>query len=341
MASVVEPVEMDDDALAAAAAWRVHLHEIAAVTTEEFETWLLDPEHRDAWDLVSQSWDEIGAVAAMPALIRARQMALEDARRARARGARDGRAWWAVASAAAVIFVALSTWGVVHWMDRPIDYRTAMGERRVITLSDGSRVSLDSNSEVTVHYSKLARELHLISGQARFDVTHDVERPFSVVAGAQKVVATGTAFNINLDGSKVLVTLIEGHVVVFNEKRAAKTLTGRKGDRPHAIELAAGEQLVAVPNAPLQVHPAQIDQAVAWMSGKIVVDNERLSSVVERVNRYTQTPIQIGDQSVGNLRISGVFNTGDVDGFVDTVSHYLPIEAVTRDDGSILLRKRD
>lgn len=341
MASVREPIEMDDDALMAAVAWRVHLHEIAAVTTEEFEAWLLDSEHREAWNAVSQSWNEVGAVAAAPALIRARQLALEDARRARIRRAGDGRAWWAIASAAAVVFVALSTWGIARWADRPVDYRTAMGERRVITLNDGSRISLDSNSDVTVHYSKLARELHLVYGQARFDVAHDVERPFSVIAGAQKVVATGTAFNINLDGPKVLVTLIEGHVVVFDEKSGAKALTDRKTDRPRAVELAAGEQLVAVPNTRPQVRSAEIDQAVAWMNGKIVVDNERLSSVVARVNRYTRTPIQIGDESAGNSRISGVFNTGDVDGFVDTVTHYLPIEAVTLDDGSILLRKKD
>src|SRR3546814_1264895 len=77
-------------------------------------------------------------------------------------------------------------------------YRTVLGERRVVTLADGSTVSLDAASEVRVAYSERARELALVRGQARFDVAHDPRRPFAVQARDQRVVATGTAFNVDL-----------------------------------------------------------------------------------------------------------------------------------------------
>src|SRR3546814_3917007 len=94
-------------------------------------------------------------------------------------------------------------------------YRTVLGERRVVTLADGSTVSLDAASEVRVAYSERARELALVRGQARFDVAHDPRRPFAVQARDQRVVATGTAFNVDLFGPQVLITLIEGHVQVL------------------------------------------------------------------------------------------------------------------------------
>ena len=119
--------------------------------------------------------------------------------------------------------------GSYTWLNRPDDYQTAAGERRVVTLADGSRLSLDASSEVTVQYRKHARDLHLLKGQARFDVAHDKSRPFSVVAGNQRVIATGTAFNIDMAGPKVFVTLIEGHVVVVNETEGATPAPQRLG----------------------------------------------------------------------------------------------------------------
>src|SRR3546814_11650488 len=89
-------------------------------------------------------------------------------------------------------------------------YRTVLGERRVVTLADGSTVSLDAASEVRVAYSERARELALVRGQARFDVATDPHRPSAVQAHDQRVVVTGTALHINLFGPQFLSTPSEG-----------------------------------------------------------------------------------------------------------------------------------
>jgi len=81
-----------------------------------------------------------------------------------------------------VAISALTAW----YLQRPDTYRTALGERRAVTLADGSQITLDSSSEVMVRYSANARALTLVRGQARFDVTHDVERPFTVTANGRR-----------------------------------------------------------------------------------------------------------------------------------------------------------
>jgi transmembrane sensor len=312
----------------------LRLAEAGLRSSPEFEAWLREADSQSAWDQVSRSWNYFDDVAHAPEMTAAREAALADAKRTRTRLAEPSRIRrWGAGLIAATLLLGTVGAGGVWWLNRPDDYRTITGERRVVTLSDGSKLSLDADSEVTVRYGKHDRSLHLLKGQARFDVAHDKKRPFSVVAGNQKVIATGTAFNIDMGGPKILVTLIEGHVVVLDQND--NTLV-----RPHAIELRAGQQLSAAPSAPPEIAPANIRRATAWTIGQIMFDDEPLSSVVERVNRYGGTQIVIADPQVGAMKISGVFNAGDALGFVEIVTHYLPVKAVSENSHTIALQSQ-
>jgi transmembrane sensor len=200
-------------------------------------------------------------------------------------------------------------------------------------------------------------------------VAHDVERPFGVVAGGHKVIATGTVFNVDLLGSTVLVTLIEGRVVVLPQaaNAGAPDLSGvvppdtRSANRLSAttqrgpqrdpttwgsgrgVELKAGEQLIASPAEVLSIEQVNVERATAWAAGELVFDNEPLSSVVARINRYTTSRVELGDGAtadIADIKISGVFHTGDVDGFVSTITSYLPLRASSASDGTIRLDPR-
>jgi transmembrane sensor len=308
--------------------WRLRLAESSMRTSPDFELWLADPVNQAAWNQLAGPWEDLDAVAQAPEMLAARQAALDDARAVRAR--RRHRQFLAAAACLLLSFIAAGgTW----WLVKPDDYRTALGERRVITLSDGSKLSLDADSEVTVRYRAHERALHLLKGQARFDVAHDKSRPFSVVAGNQKVIATGTAFNIDMAGPKVLVTLIEGHVVVLNESDTDKPVA--VWSRP--VELKAGQQLAAGAATPPQIVSANIQRVTAWTIGQIILDDEPLSSVVDRVNRYGGPQVVIASPEVGAMKISGVFNAGDTLGFVEIVTHYLPVKAVSEGQNVIAL----
>ena len=329
--------ETERRSLAEAAIWRVHLAELGVDSSDEFEAWLAaDPAHRLAWRRVEAPWNHFSEHAAAPELLAARRAALGDARRW------ASKRWGGLrtvprrsALATAVVAIA-AVWLAVTWLNAPDDFSTALGERRVVTLEDGSRISLDSRSEVRVRYSKHARELTLLHGQARFDVAHDVERPFSVVARDQKIIATGTAFNVDLAGPEVLVTLIEGRVVVLNEATGETQLRQRHS----VVELQSGEQLVVLPAKPPAITRVNVERTTAWQNGQLMFDNELLPSVVARVSRYTTTAIVVNDPSVAAMRISGVFNTGDVQGFVDTLTRYLPVTALPAKNGRIELHAR-
>jgi len=356
-------LEFDDMAetrrLAEASAWRVALFEADLETNEGFEAWLAaDPRHLEAWRQVSASWDRFGDEAMEPELIVARRDALERARRHRQRRVAGAGAWSGVwngtgmrIAAALVLVVALGVGvGFGLWrMDQPDVYRTALGERRTITLADGSHVTLDSNSELRVKLRPKARALELLSGQARFEVAHDTSRPFTVRARDKTVVATGTSFNVDLFGSSVIVTLIEGRVSILQEALRSPPPFVAQPPAPVVARLVPGEQLVApqpveanlaAPLPPVVLEKVSLDRATAWESGQLVFDNEPLSAVVQRVGRYSDHPL-VADRDTAALRLSGVFNAGDIPTFLDAVQRALPVAAETGEDGVMHLRRTD
>ena len=338
-----------------AAAWQIHLADNDLKSSPEFEAWLEgDPQNRTAWDQVQKSWEFVGQHAASPELLELRHRALADARdTTRLRwtlmtkdSARKRTVRFALATAAAAAIV-----GIVAWFINSDDvYRTATGERRVVALADGSQVQLDSSTELRVRYAAHSRELALLRGQARFDVAHDIERPFVVAAGGRKVVATGTAFNVDLLGGSMVVTMIEGRVVVLagattqlrevieqfahsrtDGKTTASSQQVSSLRTDPGVELGVGQELVVLSSGDPRIVEANVERTISWQTGQLVFDNEILSSVIERMNRYSTKPLEIDDDSTRQLRISGVFSESDVPGFVETLTHYLPLRADVRE----------
>ena len=332
--------ETDTSCLAQAAAWRVRLAENDLEGCPELSAWLAeDARNARAWQLVQDDWALFGEHASSPELLELRSEALahaHEAGRGRWTPSRRSAVTRRLGVAAALAVAAIG--GLLFWMRQPDIYTTRAGERRVVTLADRSQVALDSRSEVRVQYSAHSRELTLIRGQARFDVAHDVERPFSVAADGHKVIATGTSFNVDLFGPSLLVTLIEGRVVVSSTLPQAD-LTRVDTPIPR-ITLDVGEQVIFSPKAPPSVARVNLGQATAWENGEIVSENDTLATLVARMNRYAQHTLIIGDSQTGELRISGVFHTDDIDGFVSTIESYLPVSAEQDTDGTTRLMRR-
>ena len=333
--------ESDDiSRLTQAAAWRVRLAENDLDGCPELSAWLAaDARNATAWKRVEDDWALFAEHASSPELLELRSQALARAREAgQDRWARSRRFAITHRLGIAAGILLLAVGGLFVWMRQPDVYTTGAGERRVVTLADGSQVALDSRSEVSVQYSAHARELTLTKGQARFDVVHDIERPFSVTADRHKVIATGTSFNVDLFGPSLLVTLIEGRVVVSSTVPLVDL--SKIDTSPGRITLDAGEQVVFSPQAPPKVARVNLGQASAWENGEVMSDNDSLSTIVERINRYAQHPVVITDEQTAELRISGVFHTGDVDGFITAIATYLPVHAEKEADGTIRLTHR-
>jgi len=316
--------------MVAAASWRVHFAETGEMSSEAFETWLAaDPENRAAWQAMENSWDAFGQRASEFELVAAKRAARDALSNSRSRYQQAALRPWKIAIAATFVIGAVFG-GALFWQQIPSDYKTAFNERRVVALADGSQIMLDSSTELRVRDGARIRDLELVRGQARFRIVHDPARPLFVHAGPEKIIDIGTDFNIDRPGQTVVVTLIEGRVAVADERVNAAP-----------VELHAGEQLSALPpHRPIVTH-VDLARATAWQSGELMFDNEPLSSVVQRIDRYAAKPIVIADAKAAGLRVSGVFRAGDTQGFLRMVTSYLPLNAATGENGEIRLSVRN
>ena len=329
-----------------AADWRLRLTRDPSLgNSDEYLRWCADPRNARARQAVLQAWSSVGAMQTTPEMLELRRQALL---RMRETGAsrRMARRWIAgAAAAAAVLIVAvdvcwpcLHEWGLnrIAWLSTT-SYKTDIGERRIVALPDGSRISMDSDTSVHVTYQQTARSITLERGRSRFDVAHDPNRPFTVTAGPQTVVAIGTSFDVERLQSSVLVTLIQGQVVIKDAQPAMAPKTS--GPAESSISLKAGEELVVARDVRPAIVATDLQVARAWEAGRLLFRDEPLGDAVARVNRYTSHPVEI-DPSIAAIRVSGVFNAGDVSSFVSAVTSYFPVQAVTTNTNSILLQPR-
>ena len=331
-----------DAAREQAALWCVRLadDDLDHAGREALQAWFdADETHRGLLDDAVAAWRAVEEQAARPGMIALRGEALEDLRRAqRERWARPDRRPAIWTALAACLVVAVGT-GVAWRASLPDVYRTTEGERRIVELADGSRASLDSATVLKVKYDGGRRRLWLDSGRAKFSVAKDPLRPFSVAAGDKLVVATGTVFSVERLTGQMRVVLYEGHVAVLDDGAGRRNAPApiKVGAIPAEKLLTPDHELVTSTGAEATVvSPTDPARAKAWENGQLVFQDEPMDLAVERVNRYARAKLRIGDPSVGRLRISGVFTSGDTDAFVDGVTAVLPVHAVAANGETVL-----
>jgi transmembrane sensor len=199
-----------------------------------------------------------------------------------------------------------------------LHFETRHGQQLSRILSDDSVLHLNTDSAVTIRYGKAERLVTLTAGQADFEVAHNPDRPFRVLAGSAEVVATGTQFDVRLEHDSTLVTVVEGRVTVGPSPMLENVGTGSRQDHSaRFMQLSANEQ-VRVAAGEWPATPTSIDaqRTTAWLHRQIVFDQEPLERVAAEFNRYAPKPIEIATPALRNLEISGVFATDDTESFV-------------------------
>ncbi|WP_374570668.1 FecR domain-containing protein [Phenylobacterium sp.] len=320
--------------LEAAGLWRLRLDagDLAPDERAELEAWLqADPANAEAFGRASAVAQALDQIAASPELTAMRRRAVGSIARPRLGRGRRASVGWAVAAAVLLMLGA----GVWVWL-APTRYATAVGERQVVVLGDGSRLNLDGDSRVDVRLRPHRRELWLRRGRATFTVAKDPLRPFSVAAGGRVVVATGTEFSVELLRQDVRVVLFQGQVAVLHDAGGPKPAASASS-RPHRrdeLTLRPGQELIASTTADeVKIAPADPARARAWETGQLIFDDEPLGSAVERLNRYSAEQLSIGDAAAAQVRVSGVFAAGDTAAFVTGVTTVWPVRAEPTEDG--------
>ena len=189
-------------------------------------------------------------------------------------------------------------------------FATRHGEQQLQRLADHTLLRLNTDSAVTVRYSRNERLVTLTAGEAEFEVEHEAGRAFRVIAGAAQVVDLGTAFNVRLTPRSSVVTVLAGRVAVGPADAA-------KQPAPAFVQLGADQQLT-VADGVWRAQPLAVDakRATAWMHRQISFDHEPLAQVAAEFNRYSAKPIEVVTPALRGLLISGVFSTDDPETFL-------------------------
>lgn len=264
------------------------------------QAWLAsDPRHQEAFANVGRLWE--GAIE-LPALAEHRASTQKGLTR---RG---------VAKAALAGAIGIGAWR--YWADYPFaDYRTAKGERRTISLPDGSTVDLAAETALSVAHSPERRLVRLHQGEAFFTVAPQSGRPFVVEAGEGRSTALGTAFGVTYrsDTGKVIVTEHSVEVALSKE----------------ALRIDAGSQLsydgthLGVPE------PSDDDSELAWRQGRLVFAQTTLGDAVTALNRWRSGRIVVMSPALAARPITLIVHLDRTERIVSQLADALPIRTVS------------
>ena len=323
----------------------------------ELESWLrAEPRHAAAFLELARAWDKLEDLSALSGLVE-----LPPARRRRRPTAmRAG----AVAAVLGIVMLAVGLWVRDSRIDgdagratglpaatvendavigdtRPAVFSTGTGEQRRITLADGTVVSMNTRSTLSVSFSDKHRRVNLQAGEATFEVAHDAARPFIVKVAGRTIRAVGTIFTVRAKSkSSVSVIVSEGRVAVSNAPASAPSGAGSAPASSSPTRLLEAGDRLELAGSQIQfdrLSLSAMDDALAWQNGMIVFQGEPLVDALGEVSRYSDARFELADGSIGEMQVAGVFQIRDLDGFVDSLRANLGIGTKALPDGTLSL----
>ncbi|AJA08546.1 Putative membrane protein [Sphingopyxis fribergensis] len=292
-----------------------------------FHDWLEQSDaHRDAYRLVERAWIIAGTIPQEPEMLAAAENDF-------AHGGE--RSHWRrhLALAASLLLIFTVSW-VVHQNGffgfgaaEDQRFRTGIGQTSTVTLAEGSVVTLDAETEMRVSETPRERRVDLVGGRAFFRVAKDASRPFIVNAGGKSVRAIGTAFEVSFEHGNMVVTLAEGKVRV--EEASAGTGSG--------TDMVPGGQLVIGADHNWTLRRVDVAKETSWTEGRLIFMRDPLSDAVAEMNRYSPRKLVFKDGRIPEKEVVGVFEAGDVEGFVKAMELNGIAQRVSATDEEILL----
>lgn len=208
-------------------------------------------------------------------------------------------------------------------------YRTAVGAREDVALTDGSKLVLNTDSQIRASMDRDRRLVSLDRGEVYFEVAHDAAHPFIVNAGDKRVTVLGTKFSVRRDGDRVGVSVVEGQVLVdvVDAEPAVRFSV-----------LAPNDTIAAVPGH--VTHgvrtPEQIVNDLSWRQGQVVFDQMTLAQAADEFNRYNTKKLVIATPAVEAVRIGGRFDVANVEAFARLLRQGFGL-SVHETDGRIII----
>lgn len=310
---------------AEAAAWIARaLHENWNERDREArDEWLAQsPSHQIAYWRLESAWSETDRLAA-----------LRGAGHETAPAAKRTSLGIFKAAAAIMLVAALGGFGMRYYTNgagNAATYSTALGERKLLTLADGTEIELNTNTEIQASVIGAERRIRIEKGEAYFRVKHDPAHPFIVVAAGQKIVDIGTEFVVRQMPGALRVAVLEGRVGFGNAKsRAAEEL--ESGD-----VATARNDSISVTHEPIP----DIVNGLSWRHGKLVFHHTALIEAAAEFNRYNREKLVVADAAAGEITINGTFSTADIHAFARLAHAVLGLSVAENGDAIVIAQNK-
>ncbi len=202
-------------------------------------------------------------------------------------------------------------------------YSTGLGGREVVTLTDGTRIELNTNTILHIATGTQERAVTLDKGEAYFEVVHNAAHPFTVMADGHRITDLGTKFLVKSDPGRLKVSLVEGlaRIEFANEPVTAKGNLLKPGD----VAIATMDSISVS-----HTQERKLKDELAWRHGVLIFRDTTLADAVSEFNRYNSQKIVIADADAAKRKIGGTFTTSGVERFAEVVRIALRLDVRER-----------
>ena len=213
--------------------------------------------------------------------------------------------------------------------------RVPYGKNLTITLQDGTVVMLNSGSSMTYPSSFVdmnTREVQL-KGEAFFEVTKNLEKPFIVKTETMYTQVFGTVFNVSAyaeDGASEVV-LVEGSVGVGKpDNKRGENLQMLRPSQKAIDALDGGEGFV--------VEDVDVSSYISWTQGILSFENESMGQIVKRLQRQYNIKIVNQYKELDERRFTGMFDEESIDHVLRTIQAHTHF-SYDKEEDLIIIKK--
>lgn len=254
---------------------------------------------------------------------------------------------WVKTVAALTVMTVGIYWTMQRWKPEPttidhsaITYTTANGEKKVLQLTDGSKIILNAGSRLSLEegFNKSERHVHL-TGEAFFDVREDKNKPFIVHTQDFDIRVLGTSFNVKAypEESTSEAILIEGLIEMHSKRGSENSMIIKPNQKVivyKAIETPDKTASIRkIKKSPLkeiaiQEVAAEDEQMlladVAWKENRLEIVDQDFASLKKVLERWYNVEIELNGQQLEDIRFTATFNKEGIEQVLDALKKVQP-----------------
>lgn len=179
-------------------------------------------------------------------------------------------------------------------------YSTRIGEKKKITLQDGSILSLDAGTTIRIqdNFSK-DRKIEMVDGQVFFDVKTDAGRPFIIRSEGLTTTVLGTSFTVS--SYKGLNNISIG--VVTGKVRVAMDTT--------ALSVLEKEEELVFNKVSRKYKKVPLDESLtAWQNGRLLMNDLTFDEMAVMLKKNYGVDVLPNDEAIRRTRYTTELLTG-------------------------------